>query len=56
MQIGQLQYSDITPHNELSKYFTYCQDSGQILAKTYLEIKILALRYIISDVAMDFIQ
>ena len=45
--------SDITPH-ELSKYFIYCQDSGRILAKTYLEI--LALRYIISEVATNFIQ
>ena len=26
--------SDITPHNELSKYFIYCRDSGRILDKT----------------------
>ena len=29
--------SDITMHNELSKYFIYCRNSGRILDKTYLE-------------------
>ena len=52
MQITQP--CDITPYNKLSNYFIYCRDSGRILDKTYLEI--LALQYIISDVAMDFIQ
>ena len=52
MQITQP--CDITPYNQLSNYFIYCRDSGRILDKTYLEI--LVLQYIISDVAMDFIQ
>ena len=52
MQITQS--CDITQYKEFSNYFIYCRDSGRILDKTYLEI--LALRYIISDVAMDFIQ
>ena len=55
MQITQLMTSHcIRSCQSISHIYGYCQNSGRILAKTYLEI--LVLRYIISDVAMDFIQ